>query len=51
MGLIGVLTLAKRKGLILEMKSVLDELIQRAGFRISDDLYQAVLKKEGELPG
>ena len=51
MGLIGVLTLAKRKGFILEMKSVLDELIQRAGFRISDDLYQAVLKKEGELPG
>lgn len=50
MGLVGVLTLAKRQGLILEIKSVLDELIQRAGFRISDDLYQAVLKKEGELP-
>jgi len=50
MSLVGVLTLAKREGLILEIKSVLDGLIHRAGFRISDDLYQAVLKKEGELP-
>lgn len=48
MGLLGVLKLAKERGLILTMKPILDQLIQQAGFRIAPELYQAVLEIEGE---
>lgn len=48
MGLLGVLKEAKSQGLIPEIKSYLDELKTRAGFRIKDSLYQRVLTEEGE---
>lgn len=47
-GLLGVLKLAKQHGLISEIKPVLDQLIQQAGFRIARELYLAVLQMEGE---
>jgi predicted nucleic acid-binding protein len=48
-GLIGVLIEAKRKGLIGEIRTLLDALRDVAGFRISESLYQRVLRDEGEL--
>jgi len=50
MGLIGVLSLAKRKGLIESIKPVLDRLMNEAKFRIRLELYQQILNNEGELP-
>lgn len=46
-GLLGVLIDAKRRGLILQIKPLLDELI-RIGFRISQELYERVLQAAGE---
>ena len=48
-GLVGILIEAKRKGQIRLMKSLLDLLRDRAGFRISDELYHRVLRDEGEI--
>ncbi len=48
MGLLGILKLAKERGLIMRMKPILDQLIQQSGFRITPELYQAVLEREGE---
>lgn len=48
MGLLGVLKLAKEKGLVSAMKPLLDLLIQQAGFRVAPELYRAVLEREGE---
>ncbi len=42
-GLLGVLIRAKQKGLLTEVKPVLDNLIQKAKFRISSELYKEVL--------
>lgn len=50
MGLLGVLKLAKGKGLIPSIKPILDQLISVAGFRVSKDLYHEILRIEGELP-
>lgn len=50
-GLIGVLIAAKRKGLVAEIKPLLDALRDVAGFWISGALYRRVLRDEGELPG
>lgn len=47
-GTLGVLLKAKKKGLIKEIKSLLNELLNR-GFWISTELYNAVLKEAGEL--
>ncbi|MDI7261250.1 MAG: DUF3368 domain-containing protein [Thermodesulfobacteriota bacterium] len=47
-GTLGVLLKAKRKGLIKELKSLLNELVNR-GFWISTELYHAVLKGAEEL--
>lgn len=47
-GLIGVLLEAKHKGLINALKPYLDALRDLAGFRISEVLYERVLKDEGE---
>ena len=49
MGLLGVLKIAKQKGLILQIKPLLDQLIHIAGFRIAKELYNEILKTEGEL--
>lgn len=48
-GVLGVLTLARRTGLVPAIRPVLDDLIHRAGFRIGTDLYELVLRQEGEL--
>jgi hypothetical protein len=47
-GLIGVVALAKRSGLIDQAKPVLDELIHTARFWIGPDLYAEVLAEMGE---
>ncbi|NEO53396.1 MAG: DUF3368 domain-containing protein [Okeania sp. SIO3B5] len=47
-GLLAVLQEAKRKGLILEIKPILDRLISENNFRISVSLYNKVLQFAGE---
>jgi predicted nucleic acid-binding protein len=46
-GTLGILLMAKEAGLILTVKSILDELRQ-TDFRMSDMVYQKVLVKAGE---
>ena len=48
-GLLGVLVEAKHKRLITDLRSVLDDLIRKAGFWISQELYEHALKIAGEL--
>lgn len=48
LGLIGVLIAAKRGGLIDSVKSRLDALRDVAGFRVSNELYEHVVRDEGE---
>ncbi len=48
MGLLGVLRIAKEKRLIAQIKPVIEELVQVAGFRIGKELYQSILESEGE---
>jgi predicted nucleic acid-binding protein len=48
-GLIGVLVEAKHKGLITSIRSYLDGLRERAGFRISQAVYLKVLSEQGEM--
>jgi hypothetical protein len=43
-GLLGVLVEAKQKGYILAVKPLLEELVSEAKFRVSDELYQLVLR-------
>lgn len=43
MGLLGLVIQAKRTGLITHVRPLVDELIGKAGFWISTDLYAAVL--------
>ncbi|WP_293081348.1 DUF3368 domain-containing protein [Okeania sp. SIO3B5] len=45
--MLGVLQEAKRKGLILEIKPILDRLISENNFRISVSLYNRVLQFAG----
>ena len=47
-GLLGVLIEAKHKGLILAIKPIMDDLIRKAGFWISQKLYEHVLQTAGE---
>lgn len=49
MGLLGVLKMAKGKGLIPAVKPLIDRLIQTAGFRIGKELYLEILMTEGEI--
>jgi predicted nucleic acid-binding protein len=46
-GTLGVLLMAKDKGLVAGLKPLLDDL-RRAGFRMSDDLYRQVHGSAGE---
>ncbi len=48
MGLLGVLKIAKEKGLVPKIKPLLDQLVHVAGFRIAKELYREILKTEGE---
>ncbi len=47
-GLIGVLIEAKHRGLISDVKSSLDTLRDKAGFRIAQSLYERVLRDQKE---
>ena len=47
-GTLGVLLRAKEKGYLAEIKPLL-ELIKQTNFRFTDDLYQTVLRKAGEV--
>jgi hypothetical protein len=49
MGLLGLLIVVKRKGLIRAVRPRLDMLRDEANFRVSDALYARVLKDEGEV--
>lgn len=48
LGLLGVLVMAKQRQLVGEIKPILDDMVQIAGFRISQALYQQVLQTVGE---
>jgi uncharacterized protein len=50
MGLLGVLRIAKEKNLIPQIKPLLDQMIQLARFRISNELYEEILRLSGERP-
>lgn len=47
-GVLGILITAKQRGLILTVQSVMDALIEEAGFRVSDRLYRRVLDLSNE---
>jgi predicted nucleic acid-binding protein len=47
-GLLGILVRAKHEGLISTVGSVMDSLMTKAGFWISDDLYNHILRVAGE---
>jgi len=47
-GLLGILLVAKRRGLVTEIRPIIDSLIQEASFRVSDRLYLEVLIAAGE---
>ena len=47
-GLLGVLIEAKQKDCILAIKPVLDDLVTKAGFWVSQPLYARVLQAAGE---
>ena len=50
-GVLGVLLVAKTRGLIASVKPIIDALITQANFRISDQLYEEVLRTANELDG
>jgi uncharacterized protein len=47
-GLLGLLINAKQQGLIPVLKPILDRLINQAGFRVSQALYDRTLQEVGE---
>jgi len=47
-GLLGVLLVTKRHGLVAAIRPVIDDLIAQAGFRVSHQLYTEVLVAAGE---
>ena len=48
-GVLGLLVEAKSQGLITEIKPLLDALINEAGFRIAEPLYNSVLQLVNEI--
>ncbi|NJL38131.1 MAG: DUF3368 domain-containing protein [Leptolyngbyaceae cyanobacterium SM1_4_3] len=47
-GVLGVLLAAKHKGIISLVKPVMDDLIVRSSFRVSNQVYMEILKIAGE---
>lgn len=47
-GLLGILLVAKRRGLVVEIRPIVDDLINLAAFRVSSQLYREVLIAAGE---
>ena len=48
MGTAGILLLAKKKGIIEEIKPILEEM-RTSGFYLSDSIIRIVLREAGEL--
>jgi hypothetical protein len=48
-GILGILVEAKNKGLIAEVKPLLDALINEAGFWVAEPLYNSVLQLVNEM--
>jgi len=48
MGTAGILLLAKKKGIIEEIKPILEEM-RTSGFYLSDSIIKIVLREAGEL--
>jgi len=44
-GVLGIILKAWRNGKLSSLKKIIEELISKAGFRISDELYQSILKE------
>ena len=47
-GILGILVIAKQRGLIPMVRTVMDALIEEAGFRVSTQLYDRVLALSNE---
>jgi predicted nucleic acid-binding protein len=47
-GLVGILIVAKEEGIIKKVKPILDELIEKAGFRIGKKFYASILEEINE---
>lgn len=47
-GLIGILIRAKEQGIIADIKTSLDRIIQEAGFYLTPQFYRQILKDQGE---
>ena len=50
MGIVGLLVVAKRSGLVAELKPILEQLRSPGGFRLSADVIQRALALVGEQP-
>ncbi len=48
-GVLGVLLIAKNRGLISKVQPIIDALILQANFRISRQLHEEVLRTANEL--
>ncbi|NJL49934.1 MAG: DUF3368 domain-containing protein [Leptolyngbyaceae cyanobacterium SM2_5_2] len=48
-GILGIIVNAKNQGLLPAAKPLLDRLINEAGFRVSQVLYERTLQESGEL--
>ena len=48
-GILGILVNAKKQGLLTAVKPLLDDLMEAAGFRVSNGLYERILQAAGEL--
>ena len=48
LGVVGLLIEAKSKGLISQIKPLLDDLVQNLNFRLSEKIYLLALNKAGE---
>lgn len=49
LGALGIVTQAKRKGLVERVEPILLDLRHKAGFRVSEELYRRVLEEAGEM--
>lgn len=47
-GVLGMLLIAKKRGLISNVKSVMDDLITQTAFRVGEQLYYRILKEANE---
>ncbi|WP_293025404.1 MULTISPECIES: DUF3368 domain-containing protein [unclassified Moorena] len=45
----GLLLAAKKQGLITAVKPIVDDLINQAGFRVSDRLYREIVQMADEV--